>query len=229
MAAIFDHDEPRTGDAGRDLLAQRERRERVFAAADHERRAADLRQRRPAVGAADDRFLLAHVAFAADRAGHRRDRGYEAGVVEARRVHEPRQEGTHHGVEVARRLRDRGAAHGGLLGRVGPGAGVEQGERGDALRRLPHDLQRQVAAHRQAGQGEASGRRLRERGRGQRGHRVVPGQGERRDRMLGEEVGRLVLPQAFVAEEAGQGEQRKSGHRESGFRTLQAAFRPAKD
>ena len=142
---------------------------------------------------------------------------------------EARQQGADHGVEVTRRLGDRGAAEFGLLRRVGSGAGVEEGERGDALGCLPHDFQCQVAAHRQAGQGEAPGRRFRQRRRGQRCHRIVLRQRERRDRVVGQQVGRLVLPQAFVAKKAGQGEQGKFVHRGIGFRTLQAGFSPEKD
>jgi len=52
------------------------------------------------------------------------------------------------------------------------GVGVEQREPGRSLRGLPHDLERDVAAHREAGEREALGRR-REQPRRDRGHRVV--------------------------------------------------------
>ena len=71
---------------------------------------------------------------------------------------EQRQEARRDALELALlgQLHQPAAAGLGLLA-VGAGLGVEQRQAGDALRCPAHDLEGDVAAHRQADQGEAGG------------------------------------------------------------------------
>ena len=62
----------------------------------------------------------------------------------------------------------------GHLGQVGTRAGIEQRQPGDAFRRLAHDFQGDIAAHRQAGERKAWRRRCQNAPR-DRGHAVIAG------------------------------------------------------
>ena len=88
-------------------------------------------------------------------------------------MHEPEEQLVEDSVIVARlRPGDLTAAAGGRLRRIRSRLGVDQRQFGDPLRRLPHDLERDVAAHRMPGQREAR-RRLGQDSARYRAHIVV--------------------------------------------------------
>jgi hypothetical protein len=78
-------------------------------------------------------------------------------VVATRRVDDGAEQRVDHARKVAARPLDLVAPPRGRLGRVGPGARVDQRQRAHAVRGLPHHLQGRVPAQREADQHEFRG------------------------------------------------------------------------
>jgi hypothetical protein len=161
MPALLDDDQFAALDGGRHLFGEEERRGRVVAAAHHDGRAFDPRQVGPAVGADRRQLLLALIDLHADLAAHRRHRvdqllvGQPVGRDEARHLH------AQHQLEMAFVGEpDAGAADGALGFVLAAHAGIEQRQLRHTFCSELHDLDRQHAAQRQAGEGEFSGRHL---------------------------------------------------------------------
>src|ERR1700730_5280959 len=156
MAAIGDDDEPRSGDAGGDLLRERRRSELIAVADEHEGRTLDRGQERPRITARHDRLLLAQERLRSGFLGH------EAHALAQRFVALPvamdeyrKLQRRHIGKSAGLDDRDLGLAPRSLLRRFGASRGVEQREPLDALGRVPHDGQGDVAAHREPGERKA--------------------------------------------------------------------------
>ena len=112
-------------------------------------------QRRPRVRPADDGGLLADEGLGADIVAHVVHQLAQIGIVAPRRMHEARKQFVEHGVIFAGlRARHLAAAARGGLRRIRPRLGVDQRQFCHPLRRLPDDLEGDVAAHRMPGQRE---------------------------------------------------------------------------
>ena len=171
QSAIFTSRAP--GIAGRHFVRERRRRRLILLPDEHQSRAADRRQQRTRVRAGHDRVLLAHVGLRPDVMAHRQIFGLQCRVLGAARMDIDRKlhvddfgETAAFGeidIDAPFRLR---------LRRVVTRAGVEQRELCNPIRCLPHDLQRDVAAHREPGERKTR-RRSGKDALGDRRHRVV--------------------------------------------------------
>jgi hypothetical protein len=114
---------------------------------------------------------------------------------------------------AAARQRDLGLAPLGQLGGVGAGAGVQQGQPRHPLGGLADDLDTDVAAHRQPGQGEPW-RGVGQDAAGDGGHGVVAGGGGDRHRAVPPQDRELLGEQPWGAQQAGdQHDRERLGHR----------------
>ncbi len=136
----------------------------------------------------------------------------EAHLAQVLRREELRRELGHDARKIGLRERHQPPPVRGGLGGVGAGVGIEEREALDAFRRAPQDLERHVSAHRVSREGEALGRRLRERILGEPGDRV-------RARELGRaagcdagQPGELGLEGVRVLEESGKEDQGRRRH-----------------
>jgi hypothetical protein len=158
VATVLDHDQL----AARYLLghfeAVRKRRQPVLPAADHHRRAVDQSQVVPAVRAVHQQSLLAQKGVPSDTLGHIHDAFHQSAISNAFGMNQLRQQSPGHSFELpdAGEI-DEFLAELHLLLRVGTRRGVEQSEPDNPVGRLAHDLQRDAATHRQAGQRELLG------------------------------------------------------------------------
>ena len=100
--------------------------------------------------------LLTHVGCDADLVCHLVDQRAQLRIAVARRMHQPREQRIDHLLEAPlhRQLHLR-APRGTRFRGVGPRHRVQQRQFQHPLRRLAHDLEGQVAAHRQADEREA--------------------------------------------------------------------------
>src|SRR5262245_6449357 len=73
VTALLDHDQPRGADQPNELLMHVQRRQRVFAPAQDQRRTFDARQLTTKVGARNDRLLATQVRLDADAVRHLAD------------------------------------------------------------------------------------------------------------------------------------------------------------
>src|SRR5436190_202584 len=163
MAALLDHDQLTAFDGGCDLLRHEERRGGVVAAADHDGQAGDLGRVGPAVDADRGQLLLALVDLDAGLGAHRHHRVDQRLVGQAVGRNEARHLQAEHELEMALLGEPDAGAADRLLGRVlRAHAGVEQRQPAHPPGRDLHDLDRDHAAQRQAGQGEPFRRHLAE-------------------------------------------------------------------
>ena len=130
--------------------------DRVAIADEDERRAADRPQVGPGVDTSHDRPLLADEGRRARLVGHEVDQAPQRFVVLSVGVDEQGKLLIGDLVETTgARQADLARATLALRDRVGSRGGVQQREPHDPLGRLAHDLERHVAAHREASEGEA--------------------------------------------------------------------------
>jgi len=146
----------RARDAGCHLLRQRERRQFIAVADQHERRATDRRETRPQVRPSHDRVLLAYERFGPGLLRHQAIDVLQRRVAMAVAMDQQRKQDVGDlGKASSLRQADETVPPLGLLGRVGARPGVQQRELRDTCGRLAHDLERDVATHRQASEREA--------------------------------------------------------------------------
>ncbi len=168
-------DEPRSGDAGRDLLRERRRGELIAIADQHQGRTFDRGQAGPCIRPRHDRLLLAQEGLRAGLLGHDAHALASASSPLPVAMDEYRKlQRRHLGESAGLGKRDLRLAPRGLLRRFGPRRGIEQRELGDALGRVPHDGQGEVAAHGKPGERKAR-RRGGEDAARDRVHAVVAG------------------------------------------------------
>ena len=118
----------------------------------------DGAERGPAVDPVQDCGLLAEETVPADLPGHRGDGPDQRPVGEPVRVNEQRQELADHGLELAPlRTCDHAEPPFARLGRIGARLGIQECQPEHPFRRPAHDLERDVAAHREAAEREALG------------------------------------------------------------------------
>ncbi len=156
MAAIRKDHKFRAVDAVSHLYRQRIRNGVVLVTGQHQRWTLDPRKCRPRVRPAQDRRLLADEGLGAHIVAHVVHQLAQGSVLTPRRMHEPDKQLVKHRVIIARlRTRDLTAAAGGRFRRIGPRLGVDQRQFCNPLRRLPHDFERDIAAHGMPRQREA--------------------------------------------------------------------------
>ena len=122
---------------------------------------------------AHDRLLLAQKGLGAGLLGHGAHEAFQGRIAVTRAMHQQWKLAVGHLGEAAGPGEfDAVPAAFGLFRRLGARTGIEQRQLRDPLRRLPHDLEGDVAAHRQAGErktrrrgGQNAARDRRDRGR----------------------------------------------------------------
>jgi hypothetical protein len=133
---------------------------------DDQRRHRDRIEHGRVIAPVKDGRLLADEALGSRVVHHRPDDAFNACVTGAGGVH---QAGPEHRVQrcetSAPGERDRLPTPFGILRPIHRRPRVEQAEPRHAIRRLPDDLERDIATHGEAGQGEALGRRIKDAGR----------------------------------------------------------------
>jgi hypothetical protein len=153
--------------------------------------------------------LLAHERVRSGLFGHEPVDLLEPGVAVPLAMHEQRKNQIRY-LREAPFLGDLDLAKAplGLLGHVGTRPGIEQRELGHPLRRLPHELECDVAAHREADQREARRRGVKDTGRDQ-AHAIVAGVASDLDRSESPERRYLIGVEARRAAQ--------SGHQQNGY------------
>ena len=190
-----------------------ERAQGVLPSAQHQGWDADRLEIVSPVFARHDRMLLAKKCRLPHTFGHRHNDLCDGGVVQTIRMDQMGQQPRRNALKFPDlgQLNKRGAIAA-LLVIIGPGIGGGQDEPFDSFRRLPHDFLGNVAAQREAREGEGRGGGRQE----PLGHRrdgIVLGQVRHRDRKGIREVLDLVFPQGFVAKKAwDQNEMPGAGH-----------------
>src|SRR6185437_11891019 len=212
VPALLDHLDAGSRNAVREFLEPCDRHDGVLAPGDDQGGTTDRAQVRPAVDAADDRALLAQERFLAGRERHLAHLADQPDFPGMPRRDEPGRELGHHRREIGLGHRHQSAPVRGGFGTVGAGVGVEEREAVDALRRAAQDLERDVAAHGMAREGETLRGCLRERILGEArdgiGARELRGA---RGRGLGEPEN-LVLEDVRVLEQAREEEKGRMRH-----------------
>jgi hypothetical protein len=173
VAALRKDREFGAGNALRHLHRQRIRDGVVLVAGQDQRRTGNRGQRRPRIRPAHHGGLLAHEGVSADIVAHIVHQLAQARILAPRRMHEARKQFVEDGAIFAGlRAGDLAAAADGGLRRIGARLGIDQRQFCNPIRRLPHDLERDVAAHRMPRQRETR-RRLGQDPPRDRAHAVV--------------------------------------------------------
>ena len=175
MPAIGNDDEARAADAGGDLLGKLRRRQLIAVADQNQRRTGNGGKDRPRVGAGHDRLRLAQERLRPGFLGHGADDAFQRRIAEAVAVDEDRKQAVgDFGKAAGLGEFDQRQTGCGLRREFGADPRIEDGELRHALRRLAHDLERDVAAERKAGERKARRRRGENAARNRR-HRVIAG------------------------------------------------------
>jgi 8-hydroxy-5-deazaflavin:NADPH oxidoreductase len=151
VSALRDDDQARARNAGGNLLRRRRRREFVGISDHDQRRTGDGGERRPRISPGHNRVLLTDERVRSGLFAHQADNPFEIFIAMTIAMYEQRKQKIECLAKTAglgefdARLAGRG-----LLRRFGRGCCVKERELCHSPARLAHDLERDVAAHRQA-------------------------------------------------------------------------------
>jgi hypothetical protein len=160
MPALRDHPQTGAADRARDFTRQLRRR-RLIAIADQDQGLAfDRAKPGSRIRPSDDRLLLPQECVNAGLFGHHAHRLFQAGVIVAIAMDVERKSDIgHFRIAAAFGERDYHLASLRLFRRLGAGAGIEKRKLCHPVRRLAHDFEGDIAAHRQPDERKARRRR----------------------------------------------------------------------